>query len=279
MNLKKYFTIDPLKSFIELPILWIFVGIPILVAVIIAIVIAKNSSLVFSFNYIGFNSLTEIFKVPIAVIAISITFAAFIATIHRSAQTREQIIITNKQNTFSNYYKHIDEFEKYVATTFDKNYVKFSNPRIAHKYLFPDAIDGNYFVNNKFLHLLEAEYTVIQNQLAIFNHINDQSIVDIFFVIYTSFDKVLSPIDMRIFHPNCRQYVKDGNRILIPDFNLRGAFSVIKRNTDNLERLLLFEQKVVLPKVFVEVSKINYTGIPEWSFETKSRIDDFDVYK
>ncbi|ELI5380675.1 hypothetical protein RRJ87_002832 [Vibrio parahaemolyticus] len=112
------------------------------ISMVLFAVIAHNSELTWRLDYEGFNFFVKAFSVPIAVLTSIIPLIGFIALNHRSVQTREQIQLARSQNLFTNYYKHIEEFEKYVSHL----YVPLNtiNARRAHFSLFPDAKDGNY---------------------------------------------------------------------------------------------------------------------------------------
>jgi len=217
LNLKKVLKIDPLKSFIELPILWIVVCILFIAALLISIIIIYNSNLFLSLDYTGFNSFVEIFKVPLGILAIIITYSAFLATIHRSVQTREQLIITNRQNIFSNYFKHIEEFEKYVNTIFPKDNVNIVNVRTSYKYLFPKSFDGDYSINKSLLNAIEVEFMNIKKQLELFNDQSYESVFEIFYEAFKNLQRIRTLIGIRIEHPNCRQIVQNGEKLVIPD--------------------------------------------------------------
>ena len=78
---------------------------------------------------------------------------ALIATNHRSEQTREQIRLTNSQNNFTNYYKHLEEFEKFGLKAKEKAdplYYSF-NFRALHSGLFDKAKGGDYSPNTVFI--------------------------------------------------------------------------------------------------------------------------------
>ncbi|MEZ9898219.1 hypothetical protein AB4379_12245 [Vibrio breoganii] len=119
---------------------WAFGGLLLLSAVLFA-VIAYNSDLKWSFDYEGFNFFVKAFSVPIAVLTSIIPIVGFIALNHRSVQTKEQIELARTQNMFTNYYKHIEEFEKYLdrsKMTFNVNAVE------THSNVFPLARQGKY---------------------------------------------------------------------------------------------------------------------------------------
>lgn len=277
MNIKKYFRIDPLKSFIELPILWVFVTVLFLIAIIISIVIVRNSNLEVSLDYKGFNSFVEIFKVPIAILAITVTFAAFLATIHRSAQTREQIIAANKQNIFSNYFKHIEEFEKYISTSIVDRSIHFQNLRMTHKYLFPESMYGDYSVNDEFIKLIDEEYSKCKGQLERLDQAEEKSSFDIFYDIYSSIDYIFSFLSINIGRSGI-QVVQDGKRIVVPDLGPKAALSVIKKHSAILEQILLFEHSVMIPSPLRAIVTMNLSVVPEWPVGSGKGGKQFNVF-
>ncbi|MDW1822410.1 hypothetical protein R7Z10_18655 [Vibrio sp. Vb1018] len=137
------------KRLIELPsVRWVTATL-LLLGIISAIVIALNSNLVWNLSYEGFNFFVRAFSVPITIITSILPIVGFIAVNHRSEQTKQQIELANaqilvaqNQNNFSNYYKHIEEFEKYVAHLYEP--LNSINARRIHFYLFPNAKLGDF---------------------------------------------------------------------------------------------------------------------------------------
>ncbi|MBO0154594.1 MULTISPECIES: hypothetical protein [Vibrio] len=84
-----------------------------------------------------------------------IPIVALLAANHRSEQTKEQIRVTNQQNNFANYYKHIEEYEKYAMTIADYEEISRRNIRRNHKLLFSRAIDGDYSVSTELLETIK----------------------------------------------------------------------------------------------------------------------------
>ncbi|XNS85308.1 hypothetical protein V3480_004075 [Vibrio cyclitrophicus] len=138
-------------------------------------VIIDNSKLwwEWDFTHVGFNNLLDYFKVPLAFLAMIIPTGAVFAANHRSEQTKKQIALTNKQNLFSNYYKHIEEFEKYtekrLESVFDHEVFNHrrdidSNAfdlRQYHKALFPNLLHtGEIQVDEVFLDKLESLFDI-----------------------------------------------------------------------------------------------------------------------
>ncbi|WP_114635354.1 hypothetical protein [Vibrio splendidus] len=120
---------------------WAFGGL-LLLSVILFGVIGYNSDLKWQFDYEGFNFFVKAFSVPFAVLTSIIPIVGFIALNHRSVQTKEQIELARSQNSFTNYYKHIEEFEKYVSDLYDP--LNSINARKVHFELFPNAKSGDY---------------------------------------------------------------------------------------------------------------------------------------
>ncbi len=144
--MKKNLSFDPQKSLIELKILWFVVGGFAAFAAFIALIVGLNSEITLEYSYTGFNHTIVVFRVPLAILALIIPIVALLAANHRSEQTKEQIRVANEQNSFSNYYKHIEEFEKYLNKIWDKK-SHTSSPRKLHKVLFPNARYGDFSIS------------------------------------------------------------------------------------------------------------------------------------
>ena len=141
---------DPHKSFLSLKIVWVMVAVLLAMSISSASVIVFNSHLESNYSYSGFNYLISVFKFPLAMAASIIPIVALLAANHRSEQTKEQIKVTNSQNVFSNYYKHIEEFTKYLAIRADKSV----DLRLAHNNIYPNASHGDYNISPKIIALL-----------------------------------------------------------------------------------------------------------------------------
>ena len=145
--MKLDFKFNPNKSFIELHIVWFVVLTITFTALIITFAIITNTPLKINFSSNGFNTFISVFKFPLGLLALIIPIVALLSANHRSEQTREQIRLTTMQNSFANYYKHIEEFQKVAS----KIYSNETASRNAHKILFPLAHEGNYEINNKII--------------------------------------------------------------------------------------------------------------------------------
>lgn len=156
--LSKYF--DPNKSFLSLKIFWIVIAIHLIFALAMSYIIHKNTNLKIDLSADGFNFFISAFKFPLGILAFTIPNVAFLASNHRSEQTREQINLSNKQNTFQNYYKHIEEYTKYNQALSNKT---FKHSRHLHKILFPKAAIGDYHLDDELFFEVEIKLKNILN--------------------------------------------------------------------------------------------------------------------
>ena len=146
MKREKWF--NPHKSFFELKIVLatacvVFVGFLLMV-----VIIWLNSDLTADPSYEGFNSFLTIYRVPIGFLALLIPLGAIYAANHRSEQTRTQIIAAESQNNFSNYFKHLEEFEKHISIVEvrEEFETKYLNSKKLHARLFPYAREGYLYL-------------------------------------------------------------------------------------------------------------------------------------
>lgn len=142
-----YKVFDPHKSFLCLPIVWLTIVILASLSIILGWVITCHSEINLDLSYEGMNNFIAVFRLPLGISALIIPIVALLAANHRSEQTKEQIKVANAQNTFSNYYKHIEEFDKYISPQVSKNKLSGGvdiDIRYAHSMFFPKAKDGDY---------------------------------------------------------------------------------------------------------------------------------------
>ncbi|OQJ92317.1 hypothetical protein EM89_010320 [Vibrio parahaemolyticus] len=142
---------DPHSSFITLPIVWQVTSLLVGTSTFISVVIICNTPIAWDFSADGFNYFISTFRFPIAILALIIPIIALLAANHRSEQTKEQIRAANQQNIFTNYYKHLEEFKKYVDTLKIPSVTDIEIRKL-HRELFPDALDGNLSPNINLAH-------------------------------------------------------------------------------------------------------------------------------
>ncbi|WP_182038966.1 hypothetical protein [Vibrio alginolyticus] len=164
---------DPHSSFITLPIVWQVASLLVGTSTFISIVIICNTPITWDFSADGFNYFISTFRFPIAILALIIPIIALLAANHRSEQTKEQIRAANQQNIFTNYYKHLEEFKKYVDTLNIPSVTDIEIRKL-HRKLFPDALYGDLSPN---INLAQEFAQCCEKALHAFNSgVNDQDV-------------------------------------------------------------------------------------------------------
>ena len=136
---------EAIQSLFKLRIFKLALWLPIVVAICISIYIVFTSSLEWKSGFDGINSLIVIFKVPIGIAAISFPLVALITANHRSIQSKKQIEVAELQNQFSNYFKHLEEFEKHVSKLkLDNSKLSIESVRMLHGSLFSTFKNFHY---------------------------------------------------------------------------------------------------------------------------------------
>lgn len=130
------------KSLFELRRFWLAISFPLLFSASVAFYIAYTSDLNFLKGYEGLNSALDIFKVPLGILALVFPLVALAASSHRSEQSKKQIIISESQNSFANYYKHLEEFDKIVIKLKQSFGLGDFNNRYLYELLFPGNSPG-----------------------------------------------------------------------------------------------------------------------------------------
>lgn len=145
---------DPNRSFFSLPIVrWTF-AIVVVCAGLAFLAIIASTNLVLDLSSNGFNGFLSIFRFPLGVIALLIPVMAIYATNHRSVQQKQQIQLAGAHNDFSNYYKHVEEFQKhYLELWFDFEFLTMRpglRPKNFHRLFYKNARSGDYQVDKEF---------------------------------------------------------------------------------------------------------------------------------
>jgi hypothetical protein len=133
---------EPHASFLTLKSFWVpfIVIVVVFVAMWIKVIVDEQLG-------VGLDaSLYEMydwFKVPLWWLALLIPVLGLLNANHKSEQTRAQMDLTRSQNNFANYYKHLEEFTKYVAEIRElhekSNYEIEIYHRKLHNVFFPNA--------------------------------------------------------------------------------------------------------------------------------------------
>ncbi|WP_415775376.1 hypothetical protein ACMYQ1_19020 [Shewanella oncorhynchi] len=146
---KSDYLFDAKKNFFDLKIVQFFFFTITITSIICYVVILFNSKLHIDLSYVGFNNFVEIFKVPIAMLALNIPVIAVLGAFHKSEQTRLQIKLSDGQNLFANYFKHIEEFVKHIEKFEHKDERSKCDARRLHYKLYPNAVSGDYDISDE----------------------------------------------------------------------------------------------------------------------------------
>lgn len=152
---KKRQMFQPNKGFFELQIVWVTIAVITFMSIGIIVVIILNSNLKIDLSYDGWNSFIKYFQVPLGILALLIPIGAVYATNHRSRQALEQMRLTTEQNNFSNYYKHLEEFEKYCAIKIPSSKIP---TRRLHQILYTKSRKGNYDADTSTINALLVQF-------------------------------------------------------------------------------------------------------------------------
>ncbi|MEL0641839.1 hypothetical protein V6260_14600 [Pseudoalteromonas aliena] len=156
----KYF--NPNESFLNLKILRLTIYLHFIVALTILIIISFNTELRLDLSSNGFNNLISMFRFPLSILALIIPVVALLAANHRSEQTKEQIRLSNLQNIFQNYYKHLEEFTKYSELLEARLVLPI---RGIHMKIFPNAPEGNFSLDVEYIGEFVSGLLDILNEL------------------------------------------------------------------------------------------------------------------
>lgn len=107
------------------------------IPILMAIYIIFTSDLSFKLGYKGINNAAEFFSAPIETIKFFITIIGILAIFMTFRQTEKQIYLTQRQNSFSNFYVHLEQFETFLKSECEKQEIpEVIHPRQLHKYIY-----------------------------------------------------------------------------------------------------------------------------------------------
>jgi hypothetical protein len=271
---------DPDVGFLQLKAVTHIICIFFTISIVSAVTIICNTDLFLQLDADGFNNAAEKFRVPLAIATLSIPFLALVAATHRSEQTRKQmeltrlqiektahqIQITANQNNFTNYYKHIEEFEKFCDKIKRDNY-NLTSPRKLHTQLFTSARSGDYKIDSFILSDFKQHIDQIVEISETFNELKGSEIRGNVAVLFSSrrsqlrfygIEKTgsltragqnLSEIDAAMDNP--RKFVID----LIDHFIY-------------LDEIFKFDESYTTEKILIQLRAMDTTKITEQSFHS-----------
>lgn len=146
--MRRLFKLDPEKNLTHQWPFWAINGLLFTTAIILTIIIVNKGNYHPDWSPAGFKVFLSDFGFPISIAALIIPASALIATMHRSSQLSTQINLLMDQNNFANYYKHYEEFGKYIEKALDNKsdieLVKEDELRI-YRSIFPKSREGVYY--------------------------------------------------------------------------------------------------------------------------------------
>ncbi|MDV6251655.1 hypothetical protein [Vibrio sp. EA2] len=122
----------------------------------LAVTLLDTSALDWKLNVDGLKFFfLDAMKVPGSILAFYLAVLGLIGANHRSEQTKRQIEEARVQNDFSNYYKHREEFFKYVDGINKNGHFITSSMTTFHQTLYPDSRNRNFSVSRKQIRRLD----------------------------------------------------------------------------------------------------------------------------
>lgn len=148
------------KSLFKLPSFWFWGLVPLIIAILLGYKMYDSTSMLFDFDYDGVVSFVQTFKIPISISALSFPLIALIATNHRSEQSAHQIKLAMEQNSFTNYFKHKEEFNKFIISLEKELHIEFIKTNEFYNNIFSNSSKYNqdFMPSAFFLNTLKFEF-------------------------------------------------------------------------------------------------------------------------
>jgi hypothetical protein len=163
-KMKKLFVLDPEKNLTNQWPFRLINGFLFLISFSISMIILYKGDYSADWSPVGFRTFLYDFGFPISIAALIIPASALIATMHRSSQLSTQINLLTQQNNFANYYKHLDEFKRYLRDTISKEDICVIENNVLNVYgkFYPNTRKGSYHFNTSlgetFITLIKTHY-------------------------------------------------------------------------------------------------------------------------
>ncbi|WP_078085451.1 hypothetical protein [Microbulbifer mangrovi] len=261
--MKKLFEFSPNKSFIELPIVWFTISIISFISIACAAFITANGGYKLTLNANGFNFFLSEFKFPLGILALIIPVVALLAANHRSEQTKAQIHATNSQNLFTNYYKHIEEFEKYISNHQNlKENIK--SPRNLHKKIYPKARLGETSVSRETIDKIERRSAAITQVMIQFSTCHRGTQNDSIFDLNSKIDELASELNVTYNFKNGKNLTYKGMTISLPNLELKYLFIRARRVAQLIDTLLSFDTQFEPTHSLRKILSINIERLPSY---------------
>jgi hypothetical protein len=233
------------------------VGIIPVVSFVVTLFILFSNNFNFDTTYESWNNLIIIFRVPLGILAIIILVVAAIASNHRSLQSKVLIKLQDGQNKFSNYYKHKEEFDKYLANTIQLQGKTIYN---VHNLIFPDVNRGNYkncprIVEEKTRHIIQL--------LDTYSAETSDKNIELIYSINILLENLEQSIGV-INDKSGKTYNQNGIKMIIKGGgHMKGHFYSIQSRIGILKTILEFDSLSELPKTIESFLELDFSTMPE----------------
>ncbi|NHQ93290.1 hypothetical protein [Janthinobacterium lividum] len=274
---------DPNKSFLQLPIVWIFISIFLIISLVCAAIIILETDLPFQPDANGFNHAANQFRVPLAISTLSIPFLALIAATHRSEQTKRQMALTqeqiersdrqikvaSQQNLFSNHFKNLEEFIKNCNHHENGSSYKINSPRKFYTTAYPNSKDGDFETDNKFYHEFNDIAVEFLNIGSGFKY--EEKNLETIANINKLRSRSLSKLNIRYTENKSGSSlpINEHEQIIITNSNLRDYIITFIDYFNFIDRILSYDTKYETPPFVDFIINIDTRQIPA---ETISRL-------
>ncbi|VCU63135.1 hypothetical protein [Pseudomonas synxantha] len=274
---------DPHTRFFDLPIVQKTASTIFILAALSFVTIALTSKLSFNFSYEGFNHFLVVFRLPIGLLAVLIPAIAVLAANHRSAQTKEQMYLTQEQikhtqtqikittenNAFSNYFKHSEEFDKYLTNRKSLEKLFSANYRHLHRFLFPDAKKGIYHVSEKTFEKINTHIESILKTSTVFSDRETMATGT------RNLHSILGSLITQ-YNFNIPEIYNDNKHEFGSHEKSSQLVSIINDFAKSLIAALEFDETAKPPELLIALSQFNYLSIRPNPINYKNNMLTFD---
>ncbi|CAB0151230.1 hypothetical protein PSI9734_01643 [Pseudidiomarina piscicola] len=277
-GLKRFFQFRGDKAFFELRIVQMTFACFGLLAAVSAVVISWNSELSWNFDYHGWNHLITVYKVPLGILATLIPLVALLAANHRSVQTNEQIRVTVSNNNFQNYFRHIEQFEKFVESRPDvANYVRDKSS--LHTSLFPNARSGDLAVSENIIFIEEGIIKMLDERVRKLDGSSWKEAIRELHGILGIAESHFDEMGLRIYSSGSKQTIPipgpGGKKLALTQGDVSSLFKEIGATFEALCTLASFDT-TFKPSGAMHLAISKLKGAPSYNF---SRIDTKAKFK
>lgn len=233
----------------------------------------------------------EIFNFPIEVLKATIALLAIVALLHKSDETQKQIMISESQNNFSNHFKHMEEFFKYIDL-FDIKSVEFHNRKL-HAKLYPRSKRGELNISKEVIDEVRRNTESIIQHIKRLSTMSKDNLNDIYNDSISNFDIINDTLRLFYFDikPNkliINSKLTDKSAFLfcmtslnvnllclyvlnfIVDFDGIECFSIESRKIINAINLKDVEYKILK----IKSGNSNIYGVDSLAFDFEKNVDN-----